>query len=187
MWLMINGSDEGLSNFLGTLAGDEPSRAKAEKDWAAIKLTPEELSEYTRGFDKAPEHYEELAELGSLPLPEFDRKAKAIADKMKTDCPFVARFLFDSLPRERYFYAESEARIAMLKAAIAVVLDGPDRLKDFKDPYGDGPFEYSKVGEGFELKSKLVPYKDKPSTLSVSSPPRHQERKTTTLTTNEHS
>ena len=171
MWLMLSGSNEGLSNFLGTLAGDEPSRAKAEKDWATMKLTPQELSEYTRGFDKAPEHYKELAELGPLPLPEFDRRAKAIEDKMKTDCPFAARFLFSALPRERYFDAESEARIAMLKAAIAVVLEGPDRIKEFKDPYGDGPFEYSKLGEGFELKSKLIVWQNKPTTLSVSAPP----------------
>jgi hypothetical protein len=174
-WLMvIGGGNEGLTTFAGSLAGDEPSRARWEKDWTERKVTPDELKEYTRGFDKFQEHYKALAEMGSLALPEFDRKAKVLQEKMNTDCPFVGRFLFGPLPSLRYFDAESEARAAMLKAAIAVVLDGPDRLKEFKDPFGDGPFEYSKVGSGFELKSKFIfpgQNEPKPVTLTVPAPP----------------
>ena len=86
-------------------------------------------------------------------MPEFDRQAKVLHEKLKADCPFAARFTsFESFPMLRYREAKSKARMTMLKAAIAVVQDGSDRLKEFKDPFGDGPFEYTKVGEGFRLR-----------------------------------
>jgi hypothetical protein len=156
------------------MAGDEASRAPWENDLER-GLTPEDLREYTRGFDKVPEYYNALAELGSLPLPEFEWQVAVLQEKMKTVCPYAARFTsFKSLPMQRYREAKSEVRIAMLKAAIAVILGGPDRIKEFKDPYGDGPFGYSKVGEGFELKSKFIfagREEQRPATLSVSAPP----------------
>ena len=164
-------SDEIIPNAPGQRTRYETRRVGAEMNTEEPKLAPGDVSAYTRGFDKAQEDYQALAEMGSLPLPEFDRQATALQEKMKTDCPFAARFLFGTLPRLRYADADSEARMAMLKAAIAVVLNGPDRLKDSKDPFGDGPFEYSKVGEGFVLKSKLMPPQGNPSTLSVSAPP----------------
>jgi hypothetical protein len=43
----------------------------------------------------------------------------------------------------------------MLLAAIAVIEAGPEKLESIKDPFGDGPFEYRKLDEGFELSSKL--------------------------------
>ena len=56
--------------------------------------------------------------------------------------------------------------MALFKAAIAVVQGGPDKLKDIKDPFGDGPFEYRALDKGFELKSKLL-FKGQPVTLTV--------------------
>jgi hypothetical protein len=49
----------------------------------------------------------------------------------------------------------SEARMAMLLAAIAVVEGGPEKLAGINDPFGDGPFGYRKLEPGFELSSKL--------------------------------
>ena len=62
--------------------------------------------------------------------------------------------------------ARLEVRRAMLKAAIAVQLDGKDALKNYPEPYGDGPFGYEAIDGGFELKSKFK-YKDQPVTLTV--------------------
>jgi hypothetical protein len=56
--------------------------------------------------------------------------------------------------------------MAMLLAAVAVANDGPEKLKDIPDPFGDGPFEYRKLDGGYELKSKLV-VDDKPVTLTI--------------------
>ena len=56
--------------------------------------------------------------------------------------------------------------MALFKAALAVVKGGPDKLKDIKDPFGDGPFEYRALDKGFELKSKLL-FKGQPVMLTV--------------------
>ena len=42
----------------------------------------------------------------------------------------------------------------------------PDKLKDIKDPFANGPFEYRPLAKGFELKSKLL-FRDQPVTLTV--------------------
>jgi hypothetical protein len=54
----------------------------------------------------------------------------------------------------------------MLLAAVAVAHDGPEKLKEIRDPFGEGPFEYRKLESGFELKSKLK-FDGEPVTLTV--------------------
>ena len=54
----------------------------------------------------------------------------------------------------------------LLKAAIAVVRGGPEKLEAIKDPFGTGPFEYRPLDKGFELKSKLL-FHDQPVSLTV--------------------
>ena len=63
----------------------------------------------------------------------------------------------DRLPRtnERAKEQRHEARLAMLLAGIAVAESGPEKLKNLKDPFGNGPFEYHQTGNGFELQSQL--------------------------------
>jgi len=56
--------------------------------------------------------------------------------------------------------------MALFKVALAVVQGGPEKLNGIQDPFGDGPFEYRPLDNGFELKSKLV-IKDHPVTLTV--------------------
>jgi len=69
---------------------------------------------------------------------------------------------------DRVYGAEARMRVklAMLKAAAAVVLEGPESLKRTADPFGAGPFEYRKLQKGFELKSKLE-FDGKPVVLMV--------------------
>jgi hypothetical protein len=57
----------------------------------------------------------------------------------------------------------------MLQAAIVVAQGKPERLKGFRDPYGDGPFSYRRVERGFELRSKLT-LEGAPVTLRVGAP-----------------
>jgi hypothetical protein len=54
----------------------------------------------------------------------------------------------------------------MLMAAIAVSESGPDALKDIPDPFGNGPFAYAALEDGFELRSQLV-YEGKPVSLTI--------------------
>jgi hypothetical protein len=69
---------------------------------------------------------------------------------------------------DRVYGAEARMRVklAMLKAAAAVVLEGPESLKRTADPFGAGSFEYRKLQKGFELKSKLE-FDGKPVVLIV--------------------
>ncbi len=63
----------------------------------------------------------------------------------------------------------------MLLAAIAVEDEGPVKLADIDDPFGDGPFTFRKLNRGFELTSKLI--KDGvPVTLTIGQTPAASRR-----------
>ena len=55
-----------------------------------------------------------------------------------------------------------QAKAAMLEAGILVVRDGPDAIQATVDPFGDRPFKYEKMGEGFRLRSALTGPDGKP-------------------------
>jgi hypothetical protein len=113
--------------------------------------------------------YDELAKLAALPWREFDARYPEFAERAMAANP-LTRF---NLPNKDTFVPaqrRAQARMAMFKAAVAVVRGGPDRLRDIKDPFGDGPFEYRALGNyGFELKSKWL-HQGKPVALTVGSP-----------------
>jgi hypothetical protein len=109
--------------------------------------------------------YDRLARMVALPCKEFDAQYPGFAEEAKAANPLADQVLpmNDAMvARER----RTQARMALFQAALAVVQGGPDRLKDIKDPFGDGPFEYRASDEGFELKSKLL-HQGKPVTLTV--------------------
>lgn len=112
-------------------------------------------------------YYRELERLTDLPqdaqtaqLGEFKRGVSA------------DNTLFQILPpnAERMFGLRrlDQARRSMLRAAVAVQRDGPERLSDkaLSDPFGGGPFGYRKTAGGFELQSHLT-RGGKPVTLAV--------------------
>jgi hypothetical protein len=110
--------------------------------------------------------YDQLAKLVALPkeeydaqYPEFIKKATAANPLAGTFLPVVDKL---SVAGER----RNQAQMLLLKAALAVAQGGPNKVKDFKDPFGKGPFEYRAFDNGFELKSKLL-YRDQPVTLTV--------------------
>jgi hypothetical protein len=60
--------------------------------------------------------------------------------------------------------AAGRVRWELFKTGIAVVRDGEKAVEQSIDPYGNGPFEYVKTPDGFELRSKLQ-WNKKPVTL----------------------
>ena len=107
--------------------------------------------------------YDEMAKLVALPKEQFDVQYPAFKDKAKTANPLAGVILpaVDQLvAKER----RSQARLAMLIASVAVSTSGPDKLKEIKDPFGDGPFAYRPLDKGFELQSKLT-FEGQPVTL----------------------
>ncbi len=71
-----------------------------------------------------------------------------------------------NLPRFRWTEAYTKTRRALLRAAIAVQVDGPRALEHHPDPYGGKPFAYTPLTSGFRLESRLTEAQD-PISLSV--------------------
>ena len=67
----------------------------------------------------------------------------------------VFKLFFPALAKVRQSQARAEVRRALLSAAFAVQLDGPDALKKHPDPVVDGSFKYERFAGGFELRSKF--------------------------------
>jgi hypothetical protein len=109
--------------------------------------------------------YDQIAKLLSLPNDQFDAQYPAFREKTKAANP-VAGVMLPAIDKVRAKEQQSQARVAMLLAAIAVAESGPEKLKELKDPFGTGPFEYRALDKGFELKSKLQ-YEGQPVTLMV--------------------
>jgi hypothetical protein len=109
--------------------------------------------------------YDELKKIVALPHAEFEARYPNFKQqhlKPDTAAAFLIPQIDSLLAKER----RSQARMAMLLAAIAVAEGGPDQLKNIDDPFGDGPFEYRKLDTGFELESQLK-YEGQPVTLTV--------------------
>jgi hypothetical protein len=109
--------------------------------------------------------YDELKKIVALPHAEFEARYPNFKQqhlKPDTAAAFLIPQIDSLLAKER----RSQARMAMLLAAIAVAEGGPDQLKNIDDPFGDRPFEYRKLDTGFELKSQLK-YEGQPVTLTV--------------------
>jgi hypothetical protein len=103
--------------------------------------------------------------MAALPPEAFDARYPAFVERAKAANPLASLNLPNKdtfIPAQR----RAQARMALFRAALAVVQGGPGRLEDVKDPFGDGPFEYRALDRGFELKSKLL-YQGKPVTLTV--------------------
>jgi hypothetical protein len=108
--------------------------------------------------------YVELANLVALPWNQFDARYSEFAERAKAGNVLAGLFV-PGIDRLMAAQRRSEAEMAIFKAAFGVVQGGSDKVKDFKDPFGDGPLEYRALEKGFELKSKLL-FKGKPVSLT---------------------
>jgi hypothetical protein len=139
-------------NFV--LDADVPEAIKQMKVDEAIRRTEELLPVY-----------DELARLVALPKEQFDAQYPAFKQKTKDANPaasLIVPAVDQLLAKER----RNQARLAMCLAATAVAEGGSEKLKDIKDPFGSGPFEYRPLDKGFELVSKLT-YEGQPVTLKA--------------------
>jgi hypothetical protein len=109
--------------------------------------------------------FEQQAKLAELPREEFDAQYPEFIKKARAANPLAGACLPD-VPRFMASERKNKAMMALLKTAIAVVQGGPDKVKESKDPFGKGPFEYRTLDKGFELKSKLI-FREQPVALVV--------------------
>jgi hypothetical protein len=97
--------------------------------------------------------YALIAEKIRLPLAQFEKEFARETTRQAGNPVF--KLFFPPVPKVRQSQARAEVRRALLAAAIAVQLDGPDALKTHPDPVAGGPFEYTRFAAGFELRSKF--------------------------------
>jgi hypothetical protein len=144
----------------------------AEKDVRAIlkaagNPAPARMA---RRVEELGAYYDELAKLVALPTDRFEAGFTALNDKTKAADPLAELFIpMKGLGGLRKRDAEMRARMALLRAAVAVAQGGPEKRKAFRDPFGDGPFDYRALQGGFELKSKLL-IQGRPITLTAGRP-----------------
>ncbi len=141
---------------------------KVPADWLpAGKATPEITQQLTRQLEEFDASIARITDAADLPPREFEGRTATEAKKLtEMRNPFGILMATTCYARARNISAKAETLMLMLRAAAAGVLEGPEKLKDFKDPYGSGPFEYRALQSGFELKSVLL-YEGNPVTLTA--------------------
>jgi hypothetical protein len=156
------GEKDGRERLLKMLGqADEPEIA------ALAKLSTAELLKAANDMRAV---YDRLAKIVLLP-PEEVRKAQddLLADpSLDRRVVQVAEMLMPAVDAARRAEAVYQTRLAMLKAAVALVDGGRRALRreEHHDPYGDGPFKYSAFEGGFVLTSKLEGRDEKPVSLT---------------------
>ena len=90
----------------------------------------------------------------TLSPEQFEMAYRAEIEELSRTNPVVREFT-PNLPRLRWAEAHSQTRRALLRAAIAVRIEGQGALNRHLDPYDGNPFSYAPVDSGFRLQSRL--------------------------------
>lgn len=149
--------------------GDTDQAAQMTAAITAAGGTPESVA---KAIEETAPYYDQLAEALALPYDQVRAKVDEINKKAQANP--IAKAILPSYDKVVDTEARAICRMAMLKAAIAVAKGGPDKVKDFRDPYGDGPFEYKALPQGFELRSKLQ-FRGEPVVLQIGQAPKKPE------------
>ena len=91
----------------------------------------------------------------SLPPEQFEATYKAELEKLSPKNPVIHQFT-PNLPRFRWADAYCQTRRALMQTAIAIRLDGANKLNQHPDPYNSKPFIYITLDNGFRLESRLT-------------------------------
>ena len=143
---------------------EAPNEKGPDADEASLK-TIKTFEQAIAALDDLVPWYDLLAQMTTLPRAEFDAQYLDFAKKSRVANP-LAGILMPGMDRLVEVQRRTDARRALFNAALAVVQRGPDALKTIQDPFGDAPFEYRALDQGFELKSKLI-FRGQPVTLTV--------------------
>jgi len=160
-----------LKDLERSRAGDLRAKVRAllsddsEDSKAILKLVDDgSAKRLIQALEDLGPFYEEQRRLAGLRRDQFLAQWPD-AQKRQSANP-VAHAILPALEKVVDARDRARARLALLKAAIAVVRDGQGALAQHPDPFGSGSFEYKALPQGFELRSKLV-IKGEPVTLVV--------------------
>jgi hypothetical protein len=107
---------------------------------------------------------DEQRRLVALPRDQFLAQWPALQAKQSANT--AAKVMLPAVIKIANARDRARAKFEMLRAAVAVTQDGKAALEKHRDPFGDGPFQYTARKNGFELRSALE-IDGKPVTLTV--------------------
>lgn len=148
-----------LTESMG-MGGPENPEGEAQTQLQSVN-SPRQLAE--RLVQLRP-LYEQLPD--ALKLPQEQAHARLAQIRKQAKGIPLGEFVVTDYSRVYDRHQAAQSRLAMLRAAVAVVQHGQEQLKNFPDPSTGQPFDYHATDNGFELQSKLT-LDGKPVTLTV--------------------
>jgi hypothetical protein len=145
---------ERLLVFLSALCGkgDDSAEKSRERGLAFLEACSGNADGVVKFAEETRGSYELMAKKLDLPVDPFEKEWDR--EQMKQAGNPVFKLLFPNVHKVRLAQARADIRRALLSAALAVRLDGPEALKNHPDPVVGGPFEQVAFEGGFELRSK---------------------------------
>ena len=113
------------------------------------------LKGYLNCVDQQQSFYGLWAPRFGLPPDQFEKAYRVEFDELSRTNPVARQFTL-ALARFRWAESYEQTRRALLRAAIAVRMEGPQALNKHLDPYDKKPFTYANVDGGFRLQSRLA-------------------------------
>jgi hypothetical protein len=142
---------------------------KTEDDVELNKLLDDDSAiRLIKALEALGPFFDEKIRLAGLPPEQFNAQWPEL-EKKRLANP-IAKLMLPALVRVVHMRDNYVARLAMLKAALAVTQDGKDALAKHPDPFGKGPFEFIARPHGFELRSALKHENSPPAVLIVGPP-----------------
>jgi hypothetical protein len=154
-----------LLDLLGEVSDGPSAAAKRDAGKALLDACGGTAEGVLKYAEQARPLYEVVAKKMELPPDQFDEEVGAMVKGQAKDNP-VFKLFFPAVSNVRRAEARLQARLALRKAALAILIDGPDAVKTQRDPFGDGPFDFEPFDGGFVLRSKFKA-QDKQVSLTV--------------------
>jgi hypothetical protein len=120
---------------------------------AGARSSPEQI---LQDLDATSAFLVKLAPFIKAPPAEFSAKSAELLGQADAANAWV-HLLAPGITRLRGTRAETVARFALLEAAVAIQLDGPEALTKQKDPVTGSPIERISLERGYELRAPEVP------------------------------
>jgi len=116
------------------------------------------LLEYVRQLEPI---YRELEQVSALPYAEYQPAIDAFAARVAEHPNLFAHEFLPPIIKVRLKEFRALAWLAMLRTAYQIRVDSANGLNAIQDPFGTGPFDYSRfaldgVERGFKLQSELA-------------------------------